>query len=123
MKKLFVSLPMAGKTDEKIAAQMEQAKQSAERCMHEPLELLDTLFDLPDGTPPLAYLAQSIAAMAEADVVYFCDGWEHAKGCRIEWMCARDYCIDRIEACDAALKLRHCPTCGKKMDLEVQENA
>mgnify|MGYP002518421433 CR=1 FL=1 len=111
--KLFVSMSMSGKTNEEIAAQMKQAHQEAERIVHMPLVLLNTVFDLPEGTSPLRYIAESIMKLSEADIAYFCDGWEQSRGCRVEWMCAREYCMDRIEQYDAMLKMRHCPTCGE----------
>ena len=94
--KLFVSMPMNGKTEQEIAEHMQQAHKDAERITHTPLVLLDTVFDLPEDAKPLDYIGESIKKLAEADVAYFCDGWEQARGCRIEWMCARDYGVDRI---------------------------
>lgn len=121
--KLFVSVPMNGKAVAEIVEQMKQAHQAAERIVGVPLVLLDTVFDLPEGTRPLGYIAESIKMLAEADVAYFCDGWERARGCRIEWMCARDYGVHRIESSlESVLRLRCCPTCGSKMDLEVQDD-
>lgn len=113
--KLFVSMPMKGKTAEEIAEQMKQAHQAAERIVHKPLILLNTVFDMPEGTSPMRYIAESIMALSKADVAYFCDGWEQARGCRIEWMCAREYGLDRIEPYEAMLKMRHCPTCGNPL--------
>lgn len=109
---LFVSMPMHGKTDEEIAEQMAQAHRDAERITRVPLNLLNTVFDLPEGASPLAYTGESIKKLAEADVAYFCEGWEQARGCCVEWMCAREYGVDRIEPYEAMLKMRHCPTCG-----------
>ena len=113
--KLFVSMPMNGKTAEEIDTQMKQAHQAAERIVGAPLVLLATVFDMPKGTHPLQYIARSIELLAEADVAYFCDGWEQARGCCIEWMCAREYGVYRIEAYDALLKMRHCPVCGSPL--------
>ena len=110
--KLFVSMPMNGKTEQEIAEQMQQAHKDAERITHTPLVLLDTVFDLPEDAKPLDYIGESIKKLAEADVAYFCDGWEQARGCRIEWMCARDYGVDRIDSLESVTRLVHCPTCG-----------
>jgi hypothetical protein len=35
--------------------------------------------------------------LASADVAYFAKGWEEARGCRIENICAIEYGIDVIE--------------------------
>lgn len=40
---------------------------------------------------PLCYLAKSLEKMAECDAVYFCRGWESARGCRIEFTAASQY--------------------------------
>ena len=42
MKKLFISQPMRGKTDEEILAVRAQAIQSAERVMGEKVEVIDS---------------------------------------------------------------------------------
>ena len=40
---------------------------------------------------PVAYLAKSIAIMAKCNAVYFCRGWETARGCKIEHEIANSY--------------------------------
>lgn len=40
---------------------------------------------------PLIYMAHSFYRMALCDTVYFCKGWEDARGCRIEHQAAIDY--------------------------------
>ena len=37
------------------------------------------------------YLAKSIEAMSEADIVIFANGWEETRGCRIEFEIAKQY--------------------------------
>lgn len=44
MKKLFISQPMRGKTDEEILAAREKAIKSAERNLGEPVEVIDSFF-------------------------------------------------------------------------------
>lgn len=34
---------------------------------------------------------KSLELMADADVVYFAEGWQKARGCRLEYECARAY--------------------------------
>ena len=71
MKKLFISQPMRGLTDEEIG---------------EPIELIDSFFEdfKPIGNIPVAYLGKSISLLATADVAYFGEGWKDARGCKIE---------------------------------------
>ena len=101
MKKLFISLPMAGKSEEEIRNKMAEYKENAEYLMGEELELIDSLIaDRPDEyttDPGLWYLGRSIMMMAEADVVYFGRGWRSARGCIVEYEAAYRYKILRIE--------------------------
>lgn len=34
--------------------------------------------------------------MSEADIVFFCNGWQTARGCQIEHDCALEYGIDTM---------------------------
>lgn len=102
MKKLFISQPMRGRTDEQILAERKKAVEKAIEIMGEPVEVLDTYFEdfkLAKGKNiPLQYLSKSISFLAEADVAYFAKGWENARGCKIEHDCAVAYGIKVIEA-------------------------
>ena len=98
MKKLFISQPMRGKTDEEILAVREKAIKSAEKLIGEPVEVIDSFFQsVPVGVKPLWYTGESIKLLAEADVAYFTKGCNEFRGCRIEHICAVEYGIDRIE--------------------------
>ena len=98
MKKLFISQPMRGKTDEEILEVRAKAIQSAERELGEEVEVIDSFIKgAPAAAKPLWYLGESIKLMAKADVAYFAEGWEEARGCRIERECAEEYGITVIE--------------------------
>ena len=98
MKKLFISQPMKGKTDEEILAVREKAIESAKEYLGEPVEVIDSFFqNAPADARPLWYLRNSLVLLATADVAYFAPGWETARGCRIENTCATEYGIDVIE--------------------------
>ena len=97
MKKLFISQPMNGKTDEQILAEREAAIDKAKEILGENVEVIDNFYtDMPDDTKPLQYLARSIADLAKADVAYFADGWKDYRGCAIEHACALHYGIPVI---------------------------
>jgi hypothetical protein len=97
MKKLFISQPMRGKTDEEILAVRAKAIESAERTLGGKVEVIDSFFqDAPVDAKPLWYFAKSIELMSTADVVYFAEGWEEARGCRIENTCAIEYGIELV---------------------------
>lgn len=98
MKKLFISQPMRGKTDEEILKEREKAIASAEKHLGEPVEVIDSFFQgAPANAKPLCYLSESLKLLAEADVAYFAKGWEEARGCKIENTCAIEYGIEVIE--------------------------
>lgn len=97
MKKLFISQPMRGKTDEEILAVREKAIASAEKHLGEKCEAIDSFFGTSDMSHALEYLGESIKLLATADVAYFAKGWEDARGCRIENTCAIEYGITVIE--------------------------
>ena len=98
MKKLFISQPMNGKTDEEILRERNEAINIAKDIVGEEIEVLETFFDdLGPDIKPLHYLAKSLEYLAEADIAYFVSGWENARGCKIEHRCAVEYGIDRIE--------------------------
>ena len=98
MKKLFISQPMRGKSNEEILAAREKAIESAERNLGEKVEVIDSFFkDAPVDASPLWYLAKSLELLATADVAYFAKDWDQYRGCRIENTCAIEYGIDVIE--------------------------
>ena len=97
MKKLFISQPMRGKTNEEILAVREKAIESAERELGEKVEVIDSFIkDAPVDANPLWYLAKSLELLSTADVAYFAKGWEEARGCRIENECAIEYGIELV---------------------------
>ena len=98
MKKLFISQPMRGKTDEEILVERKKAIESAERNLGEPVEVIDSFFqNAPADARPLWFLGKSLELLSTADIAYFAKGWEDARGCRIENQCAIEYGIEVIE--------------------------
>lgn len=96
MKKVFVSLPMNGRTDEEILKEREDCFERAKDILGEDAELIDTFIkeDPPEGCNiGLWYLAKSLELMASADIVYLAPGWTEARGCIIEHECAVRYGI------------------------------
>lgn len=98
MKKLFISQPMKGKTDEEILKEREKAIESAKRHLGEDVEVIDSFFQsAPVDVRPLWFLGKSLELLSTADVVYFAKDWEKYRGCKIENLCAIEYGIDVIE--------------------------
>lgn len=103
-KKAMISQPMNGLTDEEIEKTREKAIRHLERLGY---KVVNTLFtddwysessmkDRGVVNIPLCYLAKSLENMSLCDVAYFCDGWEDARGCRIEHETAEAYGLDII---------------------------
>ena len=98
MKKLFISQPMAGKTDEEIKETRKKAIEYAELLLGEKVEVIESFFEeAPAEAKPLWFLGKSIELLSQADVVYFVKGWDKARGCKIEHQCAVAYDIKKIE--------------------------
>ena len=99
MKKLFISQPMKGKTDEQILAERERAIEAAKELVGEEVEIIDSFFQAaPADAKPLWFLGKSLELLSSADVAYFAPGWNQFRGCKIEHECAVQYGIDRIES-------------------------
>lgn len=97
MKKLFISQPMKGKTDDEILAERENAIQVARDCIGEEVEVIDSFFqNAPAEARPLWFLGKSLELLSTADIAVFAPGWEDARGCRIENLCAKEYGIEKI---------------------------
>ena len=97
MKRLFISQPMRGKTNEEILAVRAKAIESAERNLGEKVEVIDSFFqNAPADAKPLWYLGKSLELLSTADVVYFTKDWENYRGCRIENICAIEYGMELV---------------------------
>lgn len=98
MKKLFVSVPMKGRTEEEIKASIQKMKKIAEIYEGEELELIDSYIE--DNPPQnnneaVWYLGESLKKLAQADVfVGIDDVWDWS-GCYIESEVAVRYEIKR----------------------------
>ena len=96
MKKLFISCPMKGRTEENIRKSMEQMHKIAEIVFDQELEVIPTYIE--DNPPEnnnqaVWYLGKSIQMLAEADFFIGVDFSEYFKGCNIESNVARKYGI------------------------------
>ena len=102
--KAMLSKTMAGKTDEEIRATREKAVKA---LTEKGYEIVNTLFtdDWYNNKNmkergvvqiPLCFLAKSLESMSLCHAVYFCKGWEQARGCRIEHDAAVAYGLNII---------------------------
>ena len=96
MKKLFVSVPMKGRTKEEIKANIQKMKKIAEIYEGEELELIDSYIeDNPpkDSKEAVWYLGESLKKLAQADVfIGICESYDW-NGCYIETETAVKYGI------------------------------
>lgn len=96
MKKLFISCPMKGRTEENIRKSMEQMHRIAEIVFDQPLEVIPTYIE---HRPPensnqaVWYLGKAIQLMSEADFFIGIEYNDFFKGCMIETEVARNYAI------------------------------
>ena len=99
MKKLFISQPMNGKTDEEIIHERNVAIRRAKAVIKEDVQVIDSFFvKAPIETNPLWFLSESIEFLSTADIAYFAVGWDKARGCKIEHEVCKQYGIPTIEA-------------------------
>ena len=99
MLKLFISQTMNGKTDKEILQEREQII-SWIKTHYGSVEVIDSFVkeNAPkDVNESLWYLSKSIEFLSTADVAYFTQGWQDARGCKIEHECAEAYGIQIIE--------------------------
>jgi len=102
MKKLFISVPMRGRTEENIRTSIEKMHKMAEIIFGEELEVISSYIeDRPPKNSKEAvwYLGKSIQLIAEADYVvgtYSYINGEHYSGCETETGIASSYRIPYI---------------------------
>ena len=105
-KKAMISQPMNDLTDEAIEKTREKAIRHLDRLGYKVILFKDGWYnnsamkDRGVMSIPVYYLARSLESMSFCDAVYFCDGWEDYRGCRIEHDVAEEYGLDIIYAED-----------------------
>uniref|UniRef100_UPI004026D9C0 DUF4406 domain-containing protein n=1 Tax=Phocaeicola dorei TaxID=357276 RepID=UPI004026D9C0 len=98
MKKSIYQPTDGRQKSKEIIGERENALIALKKLFNEPLEIVESYFFDNEKAQPLECLGKSIQLMAKADIAYFCQGWENARGCRIEHKCAKQYGIAIIEA-------------------------
>lgn len=101
--KCMISQPMNGLSNGQILNTRGKAITAIEQCGYEFLDSYfgDTYKKDMDGDPenvniPVLYLSKAIERMSYCKAVYFCKGWEKARGCRIEHEVAVAYGLECI---------------------------
>ena len=98
MKKLFISQPMRGRSDEEILKEREEIIQYVKnKYPYDEIEVIDSFFqEAPVDVRPMWYLGKSIELLSTADIACFAKGYMDARGCRIEHTCAHEYGIETV---------------------------
>lgn len=102
IKRVMISQPMGGLDDGKIK---ETRRRATENLRKEGFEVADSYFSEEwlnvnargVKNKSLWCLAKSIEVMSHCDAVYFCEGWEKARGCMIEREAAAAYGLEIFE--------------------------
>lgn len=102
--KAMLSQPMGGISDEEIVATRNRAITVLNRKGYEVVNTLftDEWYNHKNMEArgvvqiPLCFLAKSLENMSLCNAVYFCKGWENARGCKIEHDAAVAYGLDII---------------------------
>jgi len=94
--KVFISQPMAGKTDDEIKLEKGWIVNEI-KSLYPDAEIIDSFVT---EQPPeecvsvhLWYLGQSLTFLSKSDVAYFAEGWGKNRGCKIEHDAAVAYGI------------------------------
>ena len=104
MRKAMISQPMNGKSDEEIYETRDRVMGLLTESGYRVVNTIFTGEQYSDENmksrgilfPPLRLLAESLSYMSECDTVYFCKGWDKARGCRIEHEAAKAYGLNII---------------------------
>lgn len=104
MKKAMLSQPMAGMLEEEIIATREKAIKILKSKGYEVVNTFftDEWYNKDKMTErgvvqiPICFLAKSLENMSLCHAVYFCEGWETARGCKIEHEVAEKYGMEII---------------------------
>lgn len=98
MKKLYISGPLWGETDEEILEAREAAVAAACLVLGEDVEVIDDKLEaVPEDAEPMWFLIESLKRLAEADIVCFDQHWKCSREKVIQHECAVRYDIQIIE--------------------------
>ena len=106
-KNIFISQPMAGKSEEEILATRQKEIEKIYQLFDaDGVEINIIASYIDDATRKhfqkyvsddinwdIFWLSQSLERLAMADMIWLCDGWEYSNGCNIELECATRYGI------------------------------
>ena len=99
--RVFISQPMNGLSDEEIRSVRDKAIEEIKEIYHffdknNQLEIVSTLDQrphelLPKNASRLWWIGRAIQMLEDVDIIYMCEGWKNARGCRVERCVAMEY--------------------------------
>lgn len=97
MKRLFISQPFTGKTEEEVFVIRKKVEKFVVDFIGEEVEVIDQYHqDAPPNPGRLFYLGNSIKLMGTSDIVCFTSDWRDAPGCRVEMSVCLEYGITHL---------------------------
>ena len=93
MKKFaFISQPMKGKEYHQVKMEREALEIKLKKMGYEVINsFVSSLVPTDVKNGPLCCLGNALIRMADADLVVFMKGWNHARGCKLEHHAAKAY--------------------------------
>ena len=92
--RVMISQPMNGLTREQIDKNRAAAVEALKAQGHTVVDSIVADAPPKDSNEALYYLGKSLEIMATCDAVLFIEGWENARGCRIERAACRAYGLE-----------------------------
>ena len=96
--RVFISQPMRDRSNEEIKEERRKIMANLASIMpNSEIIIIDSFFkDAPHEAKPLWFLGESFKLLSTADLAVFAEGWEKARGCRLEHEATISYNINRI---------------------------
>lgn len=95
--KVFISMGMKSKSTEQVKQEMSKLFESIKTTLPE-AELIDSVIEGADSdiaakgdSIGIWYLGESLKMLSEADIVFFAEGYQEFRGCRLEKFVADSY--------------------------------
>lgn len=92
-KKVFISQPMRGKSNEEIKQEREELVKELKENGYEEIDSILSEDAPKNDFEGVFYLGHSLILLSQTDVAYFMRGWDEARGCKIEHEVAVNYGI------------------------------
>lgn len=98
IRRLFVSQPTRGKTEDEIIEARDKAIERLSRRLNEGFEVAESYFteDEPKDVKNsgVYWLGKSLELLSECDLVLFIGDWYDYRGCQIEYQVCENYGIE-----------------------------